>query len=91
MLGFTYGPLGSFSLPRTVAISTRVDQPNAVTVVMAAPSLSSLADYLRRALPAGGYVITAQDPAGTMTFTGQGWTGSVTGGDGVAAVTLSPQ
>lgn len=89
-LGFTYGPLDSFSLPRALVISTRVDQPNAVTVVMTVPSLSGLADYLRRALPATGYAITAQDPTGTMTFAGHGWTGSVTGDDRVAAVTLSP-
>lgn len=89
-LGFTNGPLDTFSLPATLAISTRVDQPNAVTVVITSPTLSGLADYLRRALPATGYEITAQDPAGTMTFSGHGWTGSVTGDDGVAAVTLSP-
>lgn len=91
MLGFTNGPLDEFSIPMAAVVTDRVDQPNAVTLVMSAPSSSELASYFRHALPAAGFRITADDPAtDTLTFDGNGWTGVLTGSDGTTAVALRP-
>lgn len=88
-LGFEHGPIGSFSLPRSAVISTRVDQPNAVTVVLSAPSTSAIARYLSRALPLTGYRVTAATPSATaIIFTGYGWEGSFTGTAQTAAIAL---
>lgn len=90
-LGFTNGPVEAFTLPRNVVISTSVDQPNGVTVVFGRPSPAELAQYLRRVLPATGFVITQDEPATTtMTFTGYGWQGSFTGTGSSSAVILRP-
>ena len=92
--GYTSGPLDAFSLPRGTVLVTSVDQPDNVTAVLSAPSAVELAAYLRRALPAAGFTVTAgaEGPGTTLTFTGRGWTGSVTGaGAGVTtAVLLRP-
>jgi hypothetical protein len=91
-LGYLNGPIQQFSVPRTAVIVAKVDQPNNVAVVLSSPSPARVATYLRAALPAAGFTITADDPATkTMTFTGNGWSGSVTGDDRVAAVLLRPQ
>lgn len=90
-IGFRNGPVDAFSLPRTVIISTSVDEASGVTVVLSDPSASDIADYLRRTLPRTGFVVTAED-AGTasLTFTGYGWQGSFTGTGDSSAVILRP-
>jgi hypothetical protein len=91
-LGYLNGPIEQFSLPRTVRVTTKVDQPNNVVAVMSSPSPAVVASYLRRALPAAGFDITMDNPAAnTMTFAGYGWSGSFTGHDQVSAVLLRPQ
>jgi hypothetical protein len=90
-LGYLNGPVRQFSLPRTAVIKAKVDQPNNVTAVVSSPSPAEIRSYLRGALPAAGFVITADSPAtDTMTFTGQGWSGSFTGGERGSAVLLRP-
>jgi hypothetical protein len=90
-MGFTNGPRESFSLPRTVVVTTRVDQPNTVTLVLGPPPPAEVAGYLRRALPAAGFAITADDQVGTtLTFLGNGWAGSFTGTGSASAVSLRP-
>jgi len=94
--GFTNGPVGEFSLPRSTVLAAKVDQANNVAVVLSSPSPSEVADYLRRSLPVAGFELQ-QDRAGTMTFDGYGWAGSFTGIDNPAgtgassAVLLRPQ
>jgi hypothetical protein len=90
-LGYLNGPVRQFSLPRTAVIRAKVDQPNNVTAVVSSPSPTELGSYLRRALPATGFKITADSPAtNTMTFTGHGWSGSYTGDERASAVLLRP-
>jgi hypothetical protein len=94
--GFVNGPVAEFSLPRTTVLVTKVDQPNNVAAVMSSPPAAEVADYLRRSLPAGGFVITADDRAATtLTFEGYGWSGSFTGtsdaGGAGSAVLLRPE
>lgn len=90
--GYTSGPLDAFSLPRSTVLTTSVDQPDNVTAVLSAPSAAELAAYLRRALPAAGFTVTAgaEGTGASLTFTGRGWSGSVTGAEGAAAVVLRP-
>ncbi len=91
-LGFLDGPIQHFSLPRTAIVTAKVDQPNNVAVVVSTPSPTEIANYLRRALPAAGFKITADSPqASTMTFDGHGWSGSFTGDNGASAILLRPQ
>ena len=91
-LGYLNGPTEQFSLPRTTTITAKVDQPNNVAAVLSSPSPAEVASYLRRALPAAGFTITADGPAAnTITFSGSGWDGSFTGDGGVSAVLLRPQ
>jgi hypothetical protein len=87
-----------FSLPRDATLAAKVDQPNNVIAVLSSPSTAEVADYLRRSLPAGGFVITDDDPkAMAVTFRGHGWSGSFTGttsagdGGGTSAVLLRPE
>jgi hypothetical protein len=90
-LGYLNGPTRQFSLPRTAVIRAKVDQPNNVTAVVSSPAPAEMSSYLRRALPAAGFMITADSPAAnTMTFTGHGWGGSFTGGERGSAVLLRP-
>jgi len=90
-LGYTNGPVEQFSLPQAAVISAAVDQENNVTVVLSQPSAAEVAEYLRATLPAAGFTITDDDPAGlAMTFTGFGWTGSFTGTATASAVLLRP-
>lgn len=87
-LGFANGPR-AFSVPRTATIRTRVDQVGSVTLVLGAPAPSQVADYLRRALPATGFVVTGDDLRGAaMTFTGYGWSGDFTGSGELSAIVL---
>jgi len=58
-LGFRNGPVDAFTLPESVVIGTRVDQPNGVTVVLKSPSATAIAGYLRRQLPATGFTVTS--------------------------------
>jgi hypothetical protein len=89
--GYLNGPISQFSLPRTAHIRTKVDQPNNVAAVISSPSPEALDSYLRRALPAAGFDIVMDNPkANTMTFTGNGWSGSFTGNSQVSAVLLRP-
>jgi hypothetical protein len=91
-LGFLNGPIEQFSLPRRVVITAKVDQPNNVAVVISSPSPAEVVSYLRRTLPSAGFAITAEDPSEkTMTFVGNGWSGSVTGDSRASAVLLRPQ
>jgi uncharacterized lipoprotein YajG len=90
-LGYLNGPIRQFSLPRAAVIRAKVDQPNNVTVVLSSPSAAEMSSYLRRALPATGFMITADNSAtNTMTFTGHGWSGSYTGDERASAVLLRP-
>jgi hypothetical protein len=94
--GFVNGPVAEFSLPRTTVFVVKVDQPNNVAAVMSTPPAAEVADYLRRSLPAGGFVITTDDrAASTLTFEGYGWSGSFTGasdpGNAGSAVLLRPE
>jgi hypothetical protein len=90
-LGYHNGPARQFSLPRTAVIRAKVDQPNNVTAVVSSLSPAEMSSYLRRALPATGFMITADNPAtNTMTFTGYGWSGSYTGDQRASAVLLRP-
>ena len=88
--GYTYGPVDFFSLPRDTRLVTSVNQPDNVTVVLAAPAPVAVGAYLREALPAAGFTITATAGPSTLTFSGHGWTGSVTAGPRSSAVLLRP-
>jgi hypothetical protein len=91
LLGFSNGPVGYFSVPRTAVVTDRVDQPNSVTLVLSSPTATALASYYRRALPAAGFRIDRDDPAtATLTFSGHGWSGAFTGSDSSSAVFLRP-
>lgn len=80
------------SLPSNLQLSTRVDQPNVVTVVLASPSPEVVEDYLRATLPGEGFTIDARAAAGeAMTFSGHGWIGGFTGTGGNSAVVLRPR
>lgn len=90
-LGFRNGPVEAFSLPRDVVLSTRVDEASGVTVVLASPSATTVAAYLRRVLPHSGFVVTGDShTSAALTFTGYGWSGSYTGTGDVSAVSLRP-
>ncbi|HEY6685419.1 MAG TPA: hypothetical protein VI094_04330 [Propionibacteriaceae bacterium] len=91
-LGYLNGPTEQFSVPRTAVITAKVDQPNNVAVVLSSPSPADVATYLRQALPAAGFTITAEDAAAkTITFAGNGWIGNFTGDSRASAVLLRPQ
>ena len=90
-LGYLNGPAEQFTLPRTALISAAVDQPNNVTAVLTQPPPTDVETYLRRALPATGFTITAEDPEGpALTFAGHGWTGSFTASEATSAILLRP-
>jgi hypothetical protein len=90
-IGFVNGPVDAFSLPRTVVVSTRVDEASGVTVVLRSPSATEVAGYLRRTLPETGFSVIADNPAeAALTFTGYGWHGSFTGTGSSSAVILKP-
>ena len=90
-LGFENGPLDEFSLPRDLVVSTAVDQPNVVTIVLARPSPQTVEDYLRDTLPSEGFTIDARADAGqAMTFDGNGWSGAFTGTGATSAIVLRP-
>jgi hypothetical protein len=90
-LGYLNGPTAQFSLPRTAVLQAAVDQTNNVTAVLASPRPAEVADYLRRALPATGFIVTADQPdVDTLTFVGHGWSGSFTATGTTSAVLLRP-
>lgn len=89
--GYQFGPLDAFSLPRTSVVIAAVDQADNVTLVLSAPSAAEVTDYLRQALPAAGFTVTADHPGRTtLTFTGHGWSGSVTGDSLSTGILLRP-
>jgi hypothetical protein len=89
--GVENGPARFFLPPGSIA-STVVDQPNNVVLVLTAPTPAEVGAYLARTLPAAGFRLVDENPADdTFTFAGDGWTGSFTSGDGVAAVLLRPR
>jgi hypothetical protein len=90
-LGFENGPLDEFSLPSDLVVSTAVDQPNVVTIVLAGPSPQTVEDHLRATLPNEGFTIDARADAGeALTFEGNGWTGGFTGTGATSAIVLRP-
>ncbi len=90
-LGYLNGPAEQFTLPRTALVSASVDQPNNVTAVLSSPPPAEVEAYLRRALPATGFTITADGPdASALTFAGHGWIGSFTASDATSAILLRP-
>ncbi|HEY5981147.1 MAG TPA: hypothetical protein VIT41_16090 [Microlunatus sp.] len=90
-LGFENGPLDEFSLPSDLRVSTAVDQPNVVTIVLARPSPQTVEAYLRATLPDEGFSIDARADTGqAMTFAGHGWTGAFTGTGATSAIVLRP-
>ena len=90
-LRFDNGPLDEYSLPRDLVVSTAVDQPNVVTIVLARPSPQTVEDYLRDTLPSEGFTIDARADAGqAMTFDGNGWSGAFTGTGATSAIVLRP-
>ena len=89
-LGFQNGP-AEFSVPSDAIISTSVDQPNVVTIVLARPSPQTVEDYLRATLPEEGFTIDATAVAGSaMEFEGNGWRGGFTGTAATSAIVLRP-
>lgn len=91
-LGFENGPLDDFSVPSDAVVSTRVDQPNVVTIVLARPSPPTVEQYLRTTLPGEGFTIGARGgpDGGAMTFEGNGWRGGFTGTAATSAIVLRP-
>jgi hypothetical protein len=90
-LGFENGPLDEFSLPSDVVITTSVDQPNAVTLILSSPSPATVEAYLRATLPELGFTIDVRATEGqAMRFRGNGWTGGFTGTGATSAVVLRP-
>jgi hypothetical protein len=90
-LGFANGPIDAFSIPQSAVVITGADQPTGVTLVLADPPAAQLANYLRRTLPAEGFVITRDDRATTtITFTGYGWHGTFTGAQDTSGILLRP-
>jgi hypothetical protein len=90
-LGYLNGPVAQFSLPRTTVVRAAVDQTNNVTAVLTSPRPTEVAEYLRRALPAAGFTVTAdQADRDTLTFVGHGWSGSFTANGTTSAVLLRP-
>ena len=90
-LGFTTGPVDRVFVPIGAQVSSRVDQPNNVTVVMTSPPAAELTAFYRRTTAANGFTLTADDPATTtLTFTGFGWTGTFTGDSQASALLLRP-
>jgi hypothetical protein len=91
-LGFINGPTFEFSVPRGAVITDRADQPNAVTLVLGAPGPAQIAAYYRRTLPETGFGIEQDAPGeDTLSFSGHGWRGAVTGSGSLSAVFLRPQ
>lgn len=90
-LGYLNGPVAQFSLPRTAVLQAAVDQTNNVAAVLTSPRPVEVAEYLRRALPATGFTVTADQPDdAALTFVGHGWSGSFTAGGTTSAVLLRP-
>lgn len=89
--GIKNGPVG-FTLPKGLAISQVIDQPNVVTVIVSAEQAGKLGDYLATNLASMGFTITGRTPtAGTatsLTFEMPDWQGAFTTGDRQAGLTL---
>ncbi|MGI3781818.1 MAG: hypothetical protein ACRYG2_13680 [Janthinobacterium lividum] len=90
-LGFDNGPVDRVFVPVGAQLESRVDQPNNVTLVLAAPPAAVLTDFYRRTATGNGFTVTADDPAATtLTFSGFGWTGTFTGDSRASALLLRP-
>jgi len=90
-LGFENGPVDRVFVPFGAQVSSRVDQPNNVTLVLTNPSAADLLAFYRRTAAANGFTVTADDPSTTtLAFTGLGWTGTFTGDARASALLLRP-
>jgi hypothetical protein len=90
-LGFENGPVDRVFVPVGAQVSSRVDQPNNVTVVLTAPPAADLLAFYRRTAVTNGFTVTADDAATTtLTFAGFGWTGTFTGDAQASALLLRP-
>ena len=90
-LDFENGPVDRVFVPIGAQVSSRVDQPNNVTVVLTSPSAAELDAFYRRTVAANGFTVTAHDEATTtLTFAGFGWTGTFTGDAQASALLLRP-
>ena len=80
--GFTHGPVTAWSLPRSAALTGRVDQPNQLTMVVTSPGPEDVVRYLAGALPLAGFTVEQHREDGAssaLIATGYGWRGSVVG------------
>lgn len=90
-LGFENGPVDRVFVPFGAQVSSRVDQPNNVTIVMIFPPATELAAFYRRTATGAGFALTGDDAAtATLTFAGFGWTGTFTGDAQASALLLRP-
>lgn len=90
--GYSNGPTATFSLPRSTTLMAAVDQPDNVSAVLSAPAPLEVYSYLVQALPVTGFTIEDRDQTtATLTFSGHGWRGSLTGNAGTSAVLLRPE
>ncbi|MBK7821649.1 MAG: lipoprotein [Tessaracoccus sp.] len=85
-LGFTNAPTG-FSIPASAIIDQGTNAANNITVLFTGPTGAETAAYLRDALPAVGFEITA-DGDDSLTFTDGVWQGAFTATGSLAALTL---
>lgn len=86
-LGLTHGPVDQITLPESVTVLERIDQPNVITLVLAAEDGVPAAEHLVATLPDAGFEVTASVP-GSLTFTGPGWDGAFTTSAEVSGFTL---
>lgn len=85
-IGFTHAPAG-FSIPSSAIVDQGTNAANNITVVFTGPTGAETAAYLRAALPAVGFEITA-DGDDSLTFTDGAWQGAFTATGPLAALTL---
>ncbi|MFW6598698.1 hypothetical protein ACQBAU_14360 [Propionibacteriaceae bacterium Y2011] len=79
-LGFSHGPVGQWSLPASVTLGRRIDQPNQLTFEVLSPPPAEVLAYLVDALPRAGFTVTGvrlEAPGHALLATGHGWRGSV--------------
>jgi hypothetical protein len=90
-LGFVNGPVDTFPVPSVGVVSVRVDQPNVVTLVLTTPGAQDVYAFYVRELSAAGFQVGRSEPStATLSFSGHGWQGSVTGQGQASAVVLRP-
>lgn len=85
--GLSHGPAG-FSLPAGLPVSSSIDQPNVVTLLISGTGPGTdVPGYLRPLLPGLGYRITG-DAHNAMTFASADWEGAWTCSDVLCGFTL---